>query len=97
MFTLAIGHLNHANIYLPLGPLRYIFNNPQMHIWHHSKKQPEGRYGVNYGITLSLWDYLAGSVWMPHNGRDIELGFQDIEKYPHGFLEQVVEPFKKGK
>jgi len=95
VFTLAIGHLNHANIYLPLGPLRYIFNNPQMHIWHHSKKQPEGRYGVNYGITLSLWDYLAGSVWMPHDGRDIELGFPDVEKYPHGFLEQVVEPFKK--
>ncbi len=96
VFTLAIGHLNHANIYLPLGPLRYIFNNPQMHIWHHSKTLPKGRYGVNYGITLSLWDYLAGSVWMPHNGRDIELGFPDVEKYPHGFLEQVVEPFKKG-
>jgi len=95
VFTLAIGHLNHANIYLPLGPLRYILNNPQMHIWHHSKTLPKGRYGVNYGISLSLWDYLAGSVWMPHNGRDIELGFPDVEKYPHGFLEQVVEPFKK--
>ncbi len=95
VFTLAIGHLNHANIYLPLGPLRYILNNPQMHIWHHSKTLPEGRHGVNYGITLSIWDYLSGSVWMPHDGRDIELGFPDIEKYPHGFLEQVVEPFKK--
>ncbi|GAB4492416.1 MAG: hypothetical protein OHK0019_14280 [Saprospiraceae bacterium] len=95
LFALAIGHLNHANIYLPLGPLKYIFNNPQMHIWHHSKELPKGSYGVNYGISLSLWDYLFGTVWMPHDGRDIELGFPEVEKYPHGFLEQVVEPFKK--
>lgn len=95
LFALTIGHLNHANVYLPLGPLKYIFNNPQMHIWHHSKELPKGSYGVNYGISLSLWDYLFGTVWMPRDGRDIELGFPDVEKYPHGFLEQVVEPFKK--
>jgi len=95
LFALTIGHLNHANIYLPLGPLKYIFNSPQMHIWHHSKELPKGSYGVNYGISLSIWDYFFGTVWMPHDGRDIELGFPESEKYPHGFLEQVVEPFKK--
>ena len=94
VFTLAIGHLNHANLYLPLGPLKYILNNPQMHIWHHAKELPKGRYGVNYGITLSLWDYLYKTVWMPGDGRDIALGFPDVEQYPHGFLEQVAEPFK---
>jgi len=94
VFTLAIGHLNHANLYLPLGPLKYILNSPQMHIWHHAKELPEGRYGVNYGITLSLWDYLCKTVWMPRDGRDIALGFPDAEQYPHGFLEQVAEPFK---
>jgi sterol desaturase/sphingolipid hydroxylase (fatty acid hydroxylase superfamily) len=95
LFALTIGHLNHANIYLPLGPLKYLFNSPQMHIWHHAKELPKGTSGVNYGITLSIWDYLFGTVWMPHDGRDIELGFEGVEKYPHGFLEQVVEPFKK--
>jgi sterol desaturase/sphingolipid hydroxylase (fatty acid hydroxylase superfamily) len=95
LFALTIGHLNHANIYLPLGPLKYLFNSPQMHIWHHVKELPKGTSGVNYGITLSIWDYLFGTVWMPHDGRDIELGFEGVEKYPHGFLEQVVEPFKK--
>ncbi len=54
-----------------------------------------GTSGVNYGITLSIWDYIFGTVWMPHDGRDIELGFEGVEKYPHGFFEQVVEPFKK--
>jgi sterol desaturase/sphingolipid hydroxylase (fatty acid hydroxylase superfamily) len=27
--------------------LKYIFNNPKMHIWHHSKKLPN-KYGVNF-------------------------------------------------
>ena len=93
LFTLTIGHLNHANIYLPLGPLQYIFNSPQMHIWHHSERLPEGSKGVNYGLTLSIWDYLFGSVWMPENGRDIRLGFPGVDTYPHGFFSQMFKPF----
>jgi sterol desaturase/sphingolipid hydroxylase (fatty acid hydroxylase superfamily) len=93
LFTITVGHLNHANIYLPLGPLKYIFNNPQMHIWHHSKELPTGSHGVNFGITLSVWDYLFGTNWIPKDGRDIELGFEAVEQYPHGFLQQVAEPF----
>lgn len=95
VFTLAIGHLNHANIYLPLGPLKYIFNSPQMHIWHHAKTLPEGKHGINYGITLSIWDYLFGTVWMPKDGRDIELGFPDVERYPQSFWSQLWAPFRK--
>ncbi|MEZ4894414.1 MAG: sterol desaturase family protein [Saprospiraceae bacterium] len=95
LFTIVIGHLNHANIYLPLGPLKYIFNSPQMHIWHHSKELPAGSHGVNYGLTLSLWDYIFGTVWMPRDGRDITLGFDEVDEYPHGFLSQVLKPFQK--
>jgi sterol desaturase/sphingolipid hydroxylase (fatty acid hydroxylase superfamily) len=95
LFTILIGHLNHANIYLPLGPLKYLFNNPQMHIWHHAKEIPEGSHGVNYGITLSVWDYLFKTAWMPHDGRDIPLGFEEIETYPHGFIDQTLKPFQK--
>ncbi|HEX5625845.1 MAG TPA: sterol desaturase family protein [Saprospiraceae bacterium] len=94
IFALAIGHLNHSNIYLPLGPLQYIFNSPQMHIWHHAEKLPKGSYGVNYGLSLSIWDYLFGTVYMPKNGRDEKLGFEKIEDYPRGFFSQMAEPFK---
>lgn len=93
LFTIVIGHLNHANFYLPLGPLHYLFNNPQMHIWHHAKELPEGRYGVNYGISLSLWDYLFGTAWIPKDGRDIALGFPEVERFPKGFWKQTVLPF----
>ena len=33
--SIAIGHLNHANVDLNYGPLKYVFNNPKMHLWHH--------------------------------------------------------------
>ena len=95
LFAIVIGHLNHANIYLPLGPLQYILNSPQMHIWHHSKDLPEGRKGINYGITLSVWDYLFGTIWMPRDGRDIKLGFEEVDVYPHGFFSQMWKPFRR--
>ena len=67
-----------------------------MHIWHHAKNLPPDRqYGANYGITLSLWDYIFGTAYIPGSGRDIELGFEDIEKYPENFKGQMVEPFRE--
>ncbi|MBX2871133.1 MAG: sterol desaturase family protein [Saprospiraceae bacterium] len=94
IFTLAVGHFNHSNISIPLGPLKYIFNNPQMHIWHHAKALPEGRrFGVNFGLTLSIWDYLFKTDYIPNTGRDIPLGFDDVESFPEGFLEQQAYPW----
>lgn len=95
LFTIVIGHLNHANFDLPLGPLRFILNSPQMHIWHHAKNLPAGSNGVNYGITLSVWDYLFGLAWIPKDGRDIELGFEEVDEYPHGFFSQMLKPFQR--
>lgn len=92
--SIAIGHLNHANIGWDYGFLKYIFNNPKMHIWHHSKKLPS-KYGVNFGISLSLWDYLFKTNYIPADGRDIELGFDDENKFPHDFIKQEFYPFKK--
>ncbi len=139
IFTLAVGHYNHANISVPgyvtggvlglllgivaanglydvmlfgdlnawqkagviagfaaaggliLGPfMKRIFNHPEMHIWHHAHDLPqERRFGVNFGLTLAIWDYLFGTVYMPHNGRDVRLGFPGMESYPHTFLRQI--------
>lgn len=94
IFALAVGHFNHSNFRLPLGPLKYILNNPQMHIWHHAwHLPPERRYGVNYGISLSLWDYLFRTDYIPSDGRDIPLGFDHIEKFPKDFVNQNLHGF----
>lgn len=94
IIALAIGHFNHSNFKMPLGPVKYIFNNPQMHIWHHAKELPN-KYGVNFGISLSLWDYLFKSNYIPYDGRDIELGFEGDEKFPKTFVFQEIYPLNK--
>ena len=92
-FTITIGHLNHANINWDYGWLKYIFNNPKMHIWHHAKELPkEHKYGVNFGLTLSIWDYLFKTNYIPFSGRDIELGFENDEYFPNGFVKQELYP-----
>ncbi len=92
--TITIGHLNHANLGWNYGILKYIFNNPKMHIWHHSKEMPR-KYGANFGISLSIWDYIFKSDYIPSDGKDIELGFADEEDFPQNFIQQEMYPFKK--
>ncbi len=96
IFTLAVGHFNHSNLKLNLGPLKYVFNNPQMHIWHHAENLPKDRRrGVNFGLTLSMWDYLWGTDYIPHNGRDIKLGFPQVDEFPKTFWKQITHGFGK--
>lgn len=98
IFTFIWGHFNHSNLNIPLGPLKYVFNNPQMHIWHHAKEWPDDhKYGINFGLTLSVWDYLFGTAAIPHDGRDIDLGFENLEEYPTDFISQVTHGFGKSK
>ena len=94
--TLAIGHLNHANLGWDYGILKYLFNNPKMHIWHHAKELPENKqYGANFGISLSVWDYIFNTHHVPHDGRDIELGFDGDEAFPKDFAKQIIYPARK--
>ncbi|MFN8319194.1 MAG: sterol desaturase family protein [Saprospiraceae bacterium] len=76
--------------YFALGPfMKKIFNSPEMHIWHHAEVMPKDMpYGINFGISLSLWDYVFGTARMPHDGRDIKLGFEGVENFPQDFISQ---------
>ncbi|WP_031428415.1 sterol desaturase family protein [Flavimarina sp. Hel_I_48] len=96
MFSVFVGHLNHANLDWSYGKFRYLLNNPRMHIWHHAKElPPQHRYGMNFGLTLSIWDYLFGTAYVPRSGKDLEIGFKGDETFPKDFAGQVMFPFKK--
>jgi sterol desaturase/sphingolipid hydroxylase (fatty acid hydroxylase superfamily) len=97
IFTIAIGHLNHANINLTYGPFKYLLNNPVMHTWHHAKTLPQGVNGVNYGITLSVWDYLFGTAYIPNSGKNEPLGFDKVEEFPQTFWSQITYPWIRKK
>ncbi|APY12309.1 sterol desaturase [Seonamhaeicola sp. S2-3] len=94
--AISIGHLNHANIKLTYGPLKYIFNNPVMHLYHHAYTLPKShKHGVNFGISLSLWDYIFKTNYVPENSGKIKLGYSDDYKMPKSFLGQLFYGFRK--
>ena len=96
-FAIAIGHLNHANIKITYGPLKYFLNNPVMHLYHHAHDLPAGKYGVNFGISLSLWDYIFKTNYIPEDSGAIELGFEGDEKIPNSFWKQITYGLKRSK
>jgi len=93
--AITIGHLNHANIKLTYGPFKYIFNNPVMHLHHHAYYLPKASYGVNYGISLSLWDYLFKTAHIPNENGETKLGFEGDENFPQDFIGQNLYGFRK--
>ena len=82
---------------LLLGPvMKTLFNHPEMHIWHHAHDLPEDRRtGVNFGLSLAIWDFIFGTAYVPTDGRDIKLGFPGVEEFPESFGKQVIHGLKK--
>jgi sterol desaturase/sphingolipid hydroxylase (fatty acid hydroxylase superfamily) len=95
IFTLVTGQLGHANIKISLGPLKYLLNGPQMHLWHHAKNIPASHpHGINYGITLSIWDYLFKTNYWPSDDENLPVGLPDGEIFPEDFMGQMTKPFQ---
>ncbi len=96
-----IGHLNHSNLDITWGPLRYVLNSSRMHVWHHDWDLPAGRpRGVNFGIALSVWDWLFGTAWWPTpleapTQQPRRLGFPGLEKFPRGLPERLLYPLSR--
>lgn len=97
--ALVVGHLNHANLFIPMGPLKYVLNSAAMHRLHHAKVVPEPfahkARGANFGLTFSVWDYIFGTAWDPDIDRKaVALGFPGVEHYPVGLGPEFAAPFR---
>ncbi len=79
---------------LGIGPLRFLFNSPRMHIWHHDASD-EGGVSKNYGIVLSLWDWIFRTVHWPENREPERLGYPDDNEMPQTFGGQVLWPLTR--
>jgi sterol desaturase/sphingolipid hydroxylase (fatty acid hydroxylase superfamily) len=91
VFSTFWGDLNHANLNVGLGPLGYVFNNPRMHLWHHDASD-EGGVAKNFGIVLSLWDFLFGTAYWPRERSPERLGYAGDETMPDGFVGEIAWP-----
>lgn len=87
-----IGHLNHSNLPISWGPLKYVINSPKMHVWHHDVVV-RFRGGQNFGISLSVWDWFFRTAYMPEEGNPDRLGFQGMENYPQNVIGRFFYPF----
>lgn len=68
--------LEHANLRFPAHPrwLRYVFNNPLFHAWHHTRNGDV--IDGNYANALPLWDVIFGSD-VTQDAPPPELGLND--------------------
>lgn len=93
VFNTLIGHFAHSNLRLSIGPLRYLLNHPGMHVWHHVHPSA-GPVDRNFGIALSIWDWLFGTAFAPKDETPERLGFDGIEEYPGTIAGQAIQPFR---
>jgi sterol desaturase/sphingolipid hydroxylase (fatty acid hydroxylase superfamily) len=89
--TTAWGDFNHANLDVGLGPLGYLLNSPRMHLWHHDQSS-EGGVAKNFGIVLSVWDYVFRTAYWPRDRSPERLGYPGVEEMPRAFAGQVLWP-----
>ena len=82
----------HSNTRIPFGFLKYLIVTPQYHHWHHSD-DPE-TYDKNFSIHFPFIDILFGTYHLPGDQWPKSTGLADT-KFPKGYLNQLVFPFKK--
>ena len=93
--AISIGHFNHSNIKITWGPFKYLVNNPVMHLYHHAYHFPEEHpNGVNFGISLSVWDYIFKTNHIAEDSGTIKLGFPGDDQMPKNFMGQLKYGFK---
>ncbi len=91
VFSTFIGHLNHSNLNFGWGPLKYIFNSPRFHIWHHDYIN-HYQYGQNFAIIFSFWDRLFGKAYIGASEQPEQLGFKGEEKVPASLWQRMIYP-----
>lgn len=85
--------LQHSNVDMQLGPLRWVFAWAPVHRFHHMKY---GRAGdVNFGLFFNLWDWVLGTAFYT---RDYRMGAGDLgigsrPDFPRDYVGQLVDPF----
>ena len=84
------GFLNHSNIKLDFGRLRWIIASPQFHHWHHcNDPNLENR---NFSAHLVVFDMLFGTFYLPpDSSTPVAYGIPDPS--PRSLLRQTIAPF----
>jgi sterol desaturase/sphingolipid hydroxylase (fatty acid hydroxylase superfamily) len=77
----------HANVRLPIGPLRALIGSPELHHWHHDRSRDAG----NYASVSPIMDVLFGTYCCPPTEPE---SFGVREPIPNSYLGQLAHPFR---
>ena len=88
--TLWQSWLNHANVQLRYGPLRWVFASPEFHHWHHCTERQ--CHDSNYAGLLPGWDLLFGTLYLPRGRQPLHYGTD--EPIPPGYVNRLFHPFR---
>lgn len=78
----------HANVRIPVGPLRMLIGSPRLHHWHHALQRNAGNYA-----NLAPWiDWLFGTYRCPPDSPD---AVGTDEAWPQTYLGLLAHPFRR--
>ncbi len=85
--------LQHSNVDMRIGALRYIWALAPVHRHHHVASAGEG--DVNFGLFLTVWDVMLGTArFAPSTQvRTGAIGLDGQPDYPSGYIAQILKPF----
>lgn len=89
------GNFRHSHIWIPFPRwLSYVVSSPAMHQIHHS--QAEKHWDRNFAVLLSVWDFLAGAIYIPDTRERIDYGVPDIPADEFDSIAKLyVRPFQR--
>ncbi|MET0276696.1 MAG: sterol desaturase family protein [Pseudorhodoplanes sp.] len=94
VYFATIFHLRHSHVWLPIrGWLGYIIQSPAHHHIHHS--DDPRHYGKNLGFSLSIWDWLFGTLYVPNKREEIQFGLGGESKDFASVKDLLLMPFSK--
>jgi sterol desaturase/sphingolipid hydroxylase (fatty acid hydroxylase superfamily) len=87
MLDAMFGMFIHANVNVKFGKLKYLFNSPELHLWHHANYREV--FHANFSTKFAIWDYLFGTVYDPgHKPGDKSENWGLYYDYPKDYFLQ---------
>jgi sterol desaturase/sphingolipid hydroxylase (fatty acid hydroxylase superfamily) len=88
-----LANARHSHVWLSFGAFwSRIFSSPAQHQCHHGTA-PE-HIDVNYGLVLSIWDWLAGTLYVPRGREKVDYGLIGEQQPFPTVLSMYVRPFR---
>ena len=95
LFYLAGYNLRHSHIWLSYPKaLSHIFISPAQHQIHHSNAVQH--YDKNIGFIFALWDWMAGTLYVPDGAEELTFGVAENEHLEYdGVMRLYLLPIRK--